>query len=713
MKRVAFGALVLSLLVAAVTLIPAGMAMAAPNRVAADLISETTSVKPGSTMWVALRLRPPQGWHTYWSNPGDSGLATTIDWALPTGFAAGPIAWPRPERLLLGPLAIYAYEGEAVLLTPIKIPAQLSQNQQVKLNADASWVVCKDICIPEQAKLNLTLPVAEHPAPVDPSVAALFSGARAALPEVSPWPISSWLTDQTISVRLVAPGLDHTQIANALFFPKDDGVVDASASQQLSVDSDGLTVTAPRAGRSNSPSHQINGVLEFDAREGGSVVRHAFTIDAPIAAAPSGTIKGMAAGLVETLLLALLGGLILNLMPCVLPVLAIKALGLTQQAAEDMAVARRHGLAFTAGVLVFFGLLGALIMALRAAGASVGWGFQLQSPIVVAVAAYILFLVGLNLSGVFELGTISIGSRLADSKGYAGSFFTGVLATLVASPCTAPFMGAALGVALISRWYIGLLIFEAVGLGMALPYLLLSFAPRLIRLLPPPGAWLGPFKQALAFPMYGASIWLVWVVARQVGVDALVWALAGLLFVGLSAWLVGLRQTSSGRARLLSGGLATAAIIAALGLVVAMPAPNLNANRPQTAGLAWEAFSPERLAALRAQQTPVMVDITAAWCVSCLVNDATVLRSNEFAQAVTRNHVALLRGDWTTNDPKITRFLDSFDRAGVPLYVLYPGRSEQGAPIVLPQILTKANVIEAIESLTSESDQITKRGAKL
>ncbi|MBV9063180.1 MAG: thiol:disulfide interchange protein, partial [Alphaproteobacteria bacterium] len=482
-------------------------ATSAPTRVAADLIPETTSIQPGTTLWVALRLQPPAGWHTYWSNPGDSGLATRIDWALPAGLVAGPMAWPRPERLPTGPLVIYGYDGEAVLLTPIAVSTQLVAGQPATLSAEANWVVCNETCIPEQASLELTLPVSDSAAPRNQSAKALFARARAELPEISPWPVTSWQSSRTISVRLAAAGLDRARISNASFFPADDGVIDAGASQSISVDAKGLTVTASRPGQSNSPLKRLSGVLAFNAADGAGDVRRAYAVDIPIAAEPSNAGSTTSADIAEALLLALLGGLILNLMPCVLPVLAIKAFGLVQQAAQHPSVARRHGLSITAGVLFFFGILGGLMVALRAAGATIGWGFQLQSPIVVAATAYVLFTVGLNLSGVFEVGTISIGGRLADRNGYAGSFFAGVLATLVASPCTAPFMGAALGLALTQPWYVAALIFQAVGLGMALPYLVLSFAPRLVRLLPRPGAWLAWFKQALAFPMYGACIW--------------------------------------------------------------------------------------------------------------------------------------------------------------------------------------------------------------
>jgi len=707
------GLLALSVGAAALGPSRAVAATSTPTRVAADLISETVSIQPGATLWVALRLQPPAGWHTYWSNPGDSGLATSIDWALPAGLVAGPMAWPRPERLPIGPLVIYGYDGEAVLLTPITVSAQFVAGQPVTLSAEASWVVCNETCIPEQASLKLTLPVSDSAAPINQSAKALFEKARAELPEISPWPVTSWQSNRTISVRLAAAGLDRARIGNASFFPTDDGVIDAGASQSISVDAKGLTVTASRPGQSNSLLKRLSGVLEFNTGDGADDVRRAYAVDVPITASPSNAGSTTSVDIAEALLLALLGGLILNLMPCVLPVLAIKALGFAQQAAQNPSVARRHGLSFTAGVLFFFGVLGGLIMALRAAGATIGWGFQLQSPIVVAATAYILFTVGLNLSGVFEFGTISIGGRSADRNGYAGSFFTGVLATLVASPCTAPFMGAALGLALAQPWYVAALIFQAVGLGMALPYLVLSFVPRLVRLLPRPGAWLAWFKQALAFPMYGACIWLVWVLAQQVGVDSLAWTLIGLLLIGFSAWLVGVGQTGFARTRLVTRCLATATVITAITLLAMMPAPNEGAVRQQTAGLVWGKFSPAELDSVRAAGNPVMVDITAAWCVSCLVNDATVLSSSEFAQSVKRNHLALLRGDWTKSDPEITRYLESFNRAGVPLYVLYPSINASGEPTVLPQILTKDDVVAAIERLPSAAAENPKQGKKL
>jgi thiol:disulfide interchange protein DsbD len=610
-------------------------------------------------------------------------------------------------------LVIYGYDGEAILLTPIAVSAQFVAGQPATLSAEASWVVCNETCIPEQASLKLTLPVSDSAGPSNQSAKALFEKARAELPEVSPWPVTAWQSSRTISLRLATADLDRTRTNDASFFPADDGVIDAGASQSISVDAKGLMLTASRPGQSNSPLKRLRGVLAFNVADGAGDVRRAYAVDVPIMAEPSDAGSTTSVDIAEALFLALLGGLILNLMPCVLPVLAIKAFALVQQAAQDPSVARRHGLSFTAGVLFFFGVLGGSVVALRAAGATIGWGFQLQSPIVVAATAYILFAVGLNLSGVFEFGTISISGRLADRNGYAGSFFTGVLATLVASPCTAPFMGAALGLALTQPWYVAVLIFQAVGFGMALPYLVLGFVPRLVRLLPRPGAWLAWFKQALAFPMYGACIWLVWVLAQQVGVDGLAWTLIGLLLIGFSSWLVGVGQTGPVRTRLVTRGLATAAVFTAMMMLAMMPAPNAGAVRQQAAGLVWKKFSPAELDSVRAAGNPVMVDITAAWCVSCLVNDATVLSSSEFAQLVKRNHLALLRGDWTKSDPEITRYLESFNRAGVPLYVLYPSISASREPTVLPQILTKEGVAAAIERLQSAAAEKSNPGENL
>jgi thiol:disulfide interchange protein DsbD len=432
--------------------------------------------------------------------------------------------------------------------------------------------------------------------------------------------------------------------------------------------------------------------------DGGSA-RQAFTLRATASAAPT---SGVA--LLRAVALALAGGLLLNLMPCVLPVLSVKALGLVQHAAGSAAAMRRHGLAYTAGVLLSFAAVAGTLLALRAGGEQIGWGFQLQSPLVVTLLAYLLFAMALALSGVFVIGSrfAGAGQALAARSGYGGSFFAGALAAVAATPCTAPFMGAAVGFAVTQPWVTGLLVFEALGLGLALPYLLLTLIPSWRRLLPRPGAWMKRLEELLAFPLYASVAWLVWVLSQQAGPTGVAVALGGLVLIGLAAWLFQASRDASATWR--RAGLTAVAVLVvgavALGpLAGTAPAP----SPAQAAGGRDEAFSPRRLAELRAEGRPVFVNVTAAWCITCLVNERVALRSAAVAEAFARRGVVVLKADWTNRDAGITEMLGSFGRSGVPLYLLYPPAAPGGAagsgPAVLPQILSEGAVIDAVNRI--------------
>jgi thiol:disulfide interchange protein DsbD len=391
-------------------------------------------------------------------------------------------------------------------------------------------------------------------------------------------------------------------------------------------------------------------------------------------------------------------------MPCVLPVLSVKAIALVEHAEVSARVSRRHGMAYTAGVLVSFGLLAGALIGLRASGAEIGWGFQLQSPVVVTVLAYVLFALALSLSGLLVIGTrlAGVGHGLAAQPRYAGSFFTGALATVAATPCTAPFMGVAIGFALTQPPATALLVFEALGLGLALPFLALSFAPAWRRLLPRPGPWMERLRQALALPLYASVAWLVWVVSRQVGSEGVALVLAGLVLIAFAAWLHHGARAASTRWRRVAIPLALACVAAAVavGPVAggSLSASTAASSASATAGARWEPFTPKRLAALRAQGTPVFVNFTAAWCITCLVNERVALQSPAVAEAFARKGVVYLKADWTNKSPEIAALLESFGRSGVPLYVVY-GRSAPDPPQVLPQILSETGLIEAIEKI--------------
>ncbi|HEV8583838.1 MAG TPA: protein-disulfide reductase DsbD domain-containing protein [Methylomirabilota bacterium] len=662
-------------------------------RVQVELLSEVSAISAGQTFWIGLRQRIEPGWHTYWMNPGDSGEPPRIEWAPPPGFTLGELAWPHPERIRVGPAMSFGYSGEVVLPIPVTAPRDLAPGARVTLRGEASWLVCEKVCIPEEAPVALTLPVASAPRP-DARGAALIAAARQAVPTSSPWPASFRATADTVTLTVAARDLAPERVAEVAFYPARWGAIDNAAPQRVSTGAAGLTLEVARGPLADAVSRPLDGVLVVAEKLDGAVVKHAFTLSAAPAAGGAGV------ALLHALLLALAGGLVLNLMPCVLPVLSVKTLGLVQHAGGRAAVLRGHGVAYAAGVLVSFAVVAGALLALRAGGEQLGWGFQLQSPVFVMLLAFVLFALALSFSGVLVVsGRFSgAGRTLAGRAGYAGSFFTGALATVAATPCTAPFMGTALGYAATQPWTTALLVFEALGLGLALPFLLLTLIPRWHRFLPKPGPWMVRLQQALAFPLYASVAWLVWVVSQQSGPPGVAAALAGLLLIALAAWI---HHASRGAlAPWRRAASAGAASLAAASVALGALAGGLAAPRgPAAAEAGWEPFSPARLAELRAAGKPVFVNVTAAWCITCLVNDRVALGTRAVADAFARNGVTRLKADWTRRDPGITRMLEGFGRNGVPLYLVYPaGRG--GQPTVLPQILSEGMVLGAIDKET-------------
>ncbi|WP_372782126.1 protein-disulfide reductase DsbD family protein [Phenylobacterium sp.] len=665
------------------------------RHVTADLVAERQGIAPGETIHVALRQQIQKGWHTYWRNSGDSGEATRIKWDLPTGWQAGEFTWPTPRRLPVGPLMNYGYEGEVLLPMALTAPAGAKPGDKVTLKAQASFLVCAEICVPEDDALSLTLPITAASAPRDPKWGAEIAKTLAAAPR--PAGLAAVFQPRGAVVALAVSGaaLKGADLAGAYFFPFDSTVIDHAKPQTIDRGPDGLTLSlAPGyAFQGGKAPAGLGGVLavgdkayEIAATPGASPAGAA-GLGPPVAKGAGGTDLGLAAAA----LFALLGGLILNLMPCVFPILAMKAASLAGHGG-DQAEARRQGLAFGVGsVLTFLALAGGLI-ALKAAGSAVGWGFQLQSPPVVAVLALLMLAVALNLSGLFEVGTSlqGAGTGLASRGGSVGAFFTGALAVVVAAPCTAPFMGPALGWALTQTPVAALTVFAALGIGFAAPFVLVAFAPGLLSRLPRPGAWMETFRKALAFPMYGAAAWLAWVLSQQAGPEDLAKLFAAAVVVALAAWLLGLQQR-----RVAAGGkpliLALVAFMLATLAVGAVAWP-----QDKAAELQSEPYSPARVAELRAEGRPVFVNYTAAWCVSCQVNDKVALSTHEVASAFARHKVAYLKADWTKRDATIAAELASHGRAGVPLYLLYGTGGGEAA--ILPSILTPAIVVKAVEA---------------
>ncbi len=682
------------------------------QHVEAELIAARTALVPGEPLTVALRLAIDKGWHTYWRNPGDSGLPTTIAWKLPAGVLAGPIEWPAPEAIPAGPLVNYGYEGEVLHLVDVATDRTVSPTGSITLNARADWLVCKETCIPEGADLALTLPVAAKSGP-DSRWGAAIADAKRALPQpLAGWGASAEGNGKTVALKLEPP-LGAADPGEVRFFPYAADRIEASVPQTLSRDGNAYVLTLPVASTFSGNFGRAAGVVTatrgfgdvraatIDVAVDGELVPGAKPPSAPapvlnLAPAPPG---GEPLTLALAIVSALLGGVILNLMPCVFPVLSLKVLGFATH--HDTKPTLRHeAVAFAGGVIVTFVALGLLLTALRAAGEQLGWGFQLQSPWVVTALAMLFFVLALNLSGVFEFGQLapSAVTNWSSKNRSIDAFGSGVLAVVIASPCTAPFMGAALGFAMASSTAVLLAVFVALGVGMALPYALLAWFPGWRRRLPRPGPWLERFKQALAFPLYATVIWLAWVLGAQRDNDAVVRLLLALLGLGFALWAWRIVRTGGAR----PWGIACVAALAAAA-VVAWPLFAHDVEPARAGGIKapvadgdWTPYTPTRLADLLAAGRPVFVEFTAAWCVTCQVNKRLVLDTASVRAAFARANVALVRADWTRRDPEITRALVALGRDGVPVYVLHrPGK----APLLLPEVLQQQTIFDALATL--------------
>jgi thiol:disulfide interchange protein DsbD len=665
-------------------------------KVHARLVAEDLAAPPGGSITVALEEDIREGWHTYWVNPGDAGAPSEIAWTLPQGWSAGAIQWPTPKRLPVGPLMDYGYEGKLWLLQTLTVPADAKVGDTVTLKAAATWLVCKDICVPEDA--NLTLPIKVGPAAPDPAVAKDFAAARALLPVASPWKLTYARSPAAIDLYVDAPALSAARPVEADFFPGKPGIVKGAEPQKMGFVKDGLVLRVSPGDKAGAMTGALTGVLVLKSSDGSI---QALNVDAPAGPVPD-AFGAQAAGATESgitlwiaILSAFLGGIILNAMPCVLPILAMKAMALARHGGGQHNEAAREGFAYSAGAILSFLAFGLVIVLLRQGGAAVGWGFQLQEPIAVGAFALLMFAVGLNLSGVFEVGSVTVGDSLAQRSGPGGALFTGVLAVAVAAPCTAPFMAAALGFALTQSVTPAMLIFLGLGVGFALPFLILGIWPKALSFLPKPGPWMLRLKQFLAFPMYGAAAWMVWVLAQETGANGVAIVLAAFVTFALATWLWTVTRDLSLRGRGLGTVAALLVLLASLyGLSLLHGA---GAPPPATSATAdAKPFTPERLASLRASGKPVFVDATAAWCITCLVNEKAVLSQPGIKTAFQDRKVEYLIADWTNRNAEITKLLSENGRSGVPLYLYYaPGADK---PVILPQILTEAGVLNAMKS---------------
>jgi thiol:disulfide interchange protein len=695
----------LTLLAALIFAAPALAAPVASPHATTQLVAAMTSAPPGAKFQVAVVQTFEKGWHSYWRNPGDAGEATTIAWTLPAGWTAGPIHWPTPKRLPVGPIMNYGYEGGVVLPVTLEVPGNASVGQTVTLSAVVQFLVCADVCVPDQATVTLPVMVTTSPGAPDPVWGAKIAQTLADLPKAGALNASYRRQKGMILLAVVGAPLAGAGDHNVYFYPYSDKVIDHAKPQAVERGKDGLTLTLAPVGdlAKGGDLPPVEGVLVADGK--------AFEVSAADSPAPPGA-SGLGApkavktasagsGLFGAIAFAFLGGLILNLMPCVFPILSMKAAALAGHGGEASG-ARLQALAFLGGVLVTFAALALALIAARAAGEAVGWGFQLQSPLIVAVLALIMLAAALNLSGVFEIGSSAqgLGSSLASRGGLVGSAFTGILAVVVAAPCTAPFMGPALGYALTQPPAVALGVFIALGLGFAAPFTLLAFSPTLLRRMPRPGPWMDTFKHALAFPMYAAAAWLVWVLAQQTDSEGLARVLAAGVLLALCVWLFGFaqRRRGAGGRGFISGALAVVALVAGVAAVAAQPfAPHMAAGEVMTSAgaVAAEPWSPGKVAELQAAGRPIFVNFTAAWCVTCQVNERGAFASPAVARAFAKTKAAYLVADWTNRDATIAAALADQGRIGVPLYLVYDAAG--GAPHVLPQLLTPGVVVAALD----------------
>ncbi len=667
--------------------------------VQATLVADTAAIAPGKTFTVGLRLRMAPGWHTYWEYAGDAGLPTRINWSLPPGFTAGQIRWPMPEHHIEpGDIQTYGYDGETMLLVEITPPAQIGA-EKVTLQAKATWLVCEKICIPGSAELSLELPVGEP----QPTEAELFAKYRAQLPQPLPAEVKvEWTFDEEAG-RLRVTGLTAEQAKAIEYFPLPPkgltvGHPEVSPAnprdERLAAVSGVFSSSAVEIQIPGKLTEPINGLLvtgDDDTRTGWQLAETPKETAAPVPIPQPASTNSQS--ILLNLFLAFLGGIILNIMPCVLPVIALKLFGFIQQAGDEPGRVFRMGLAFTAGVFAFFLALAGLISAFQVAGRQLSWGFQFQNSWFILGVSVLVFVFGLNLLGVFEVflpgkvGTAASG--LSRREGYGGAFFQGTFATLLGTSCTAPLLAPALGFALTQPPVVIFAIFAAVAAGMSLPFIVLTARPGWMRWLPRPGAWMERAKQFMGFLMLATLLWLLWIIGRQRGADAIIWASAFLLVVGIAAWVKGAFATPVAAARTRAVGWAAIVALVAAGWLGFITNGFAHASAPATGSFA------AKLEAARTEGA-VFVDFTADWCLNCKVNERLVLDTDVVQGAFEEHGVNFLVADWTSGDEEITALLRQFGRAGVPLYVFYP--ADGGAPVVLPEVLTKQMVIDTVKS---------------
>lgn len=663
--------LLLTILMAALLANPASAQLFGDPKTKADILLDSEAAAPGTTIRGVIRLTMTDHWHTYWKYPGDVGLPTEAEWEVPEGWKVSEFQWPAPSYIETAGLVSYAYDEEVLFPFEITVPEQVKAGQEVELKVHLSWLECEQACVPGEDDIVVPVSVADEVR--KSSQQELVKQAFESLPEKE-----SSISAKLLPNREIALAVPPEMSDEVRFFPDSKGQITESAPQLFA---DGVLTV--------QPAPEINNRLSGVVSDGKS----SFEIDielnlepAVVPAAGIGTILFVALG-------AFVGGLVLNLMPCVFPVLSLKVLGIVEQSNSEGRPAWHHGVVFGAGVVLSFWVMSGLLLVVRAAGEEVGWGYHLQNPVMIGGLAILFLLIGLNLFGVFEVGeNLTQLSGVAEKKeGFAHSFWSGVLTTLAATPCTAPFMGSAVGFALAQPVWVAFLIFTTLALGVAAPYMMLTLFPKLLDKLPRPGAWMVTFKQILAFPMLLAVVWLTWVFGGQMGTDRMALFLLALVGIGFASWVYGKWGTSFEPKEKRWGSL-----LAGLALVGSLYT-GYSASQPQQGAELWVDYSPELVAQLKEEGKPFFLDFTADWCTSCKANELVALSGSEVLGKFKDLEVTLVKADWTKKDPVITKALAEYGRAGVPLYVLYPGQDAK--PQILPEVLLPSTVLEALETV--------------
>lgn len=651
--------------------------MAQDKNVTIDVFTSVDKVEAGQSFDLAIRQNIRDGWHTYWVNPGDSGEPMSIEWQnIPDNIEISAIKEPVPERIDYDPLVNFGHSGRPIFIQTITINDDF-KGDNIELSGEVFWLVCADICIPESQKISIVIPVGDDGRAINQGI---FKAAQSAMPTTVDWQTSLSKQGNDIILDVAVPVEFHNQMTNVEIFPYDWGIIQTTSDIIPDIRDDHVLFAAMAGDRDLNDLEYAAFIIKTE--------NDAFEIS-----------NDLNAGIIANdpsysyffiLIFAFVGGFILNLMPCVFPVLSMKALSLVKLSDKEKSHARQNGLSYAAGIIVSFLIIAGTLMALKGAGETIGWGFQLQNPYVVTLLATLLFVIGLNLYGVFEISGrfTAIGSSLTQGSDTRSSFFTGVLACLVATPCTAPFMGAAIGYALTQSAFVGLSVFAMLGFGLAFPYLLLTCVPAAQKMLPRPGVWMDTFKQALAFPMFASAIWLIWVLVQQAGDSAIIYVLGLFLAILFVIWMF--KKTSSKFWR-----------VGVIALLIGIFMGYASILSPKT-DMNYEPFDTIKLQNILVNnpEQAVFVNMTAAWCITCLVNEQTSLSQNDVVQAFADNNILYMKGDWTNRDGEITKFLESYGRNGVPLYVYYKPADDNGtrpAPVLLPQILTPDIVLNTIK----------------